>query len=796
MTEKIQSDCLVIGTIATPQPCKNVAKTLGDISTGANCEPTFHRLSLPHSLTQVAFTICLALFAILGGLPISHADAGEYVRSYGGTRAQGEVGARQWKRFEIEVEDDFVVEGGTMRVDLNLFAWNINAIDLRLTAPDGTRWKFLNNQCGGVALTFGGRGYDEFVPLDPSDSENTAFVNANYNPSPDWYGFSDTASHPNLVGNTNNNNPTLGFCRDIWQNPDPITPWPNGQSNPAHNLNLPWLHSNSGSWTKLPPNTFLGNVTSSFDAKYSGKQSEGTWILEVQEWLNHETYLHAAGPRTIPFVEDVKLTFITELADLSIEMSSDKTTDIVPGDTVTYTIDVTNLGSADVSAVNTISTLALPAGMTLESTSGCVNDSAVSLDCELGDISVGQSVQYSVVARTSTAVDADIVSTASVISDTLESIKSNNTTSSTVQKETARDVAERTQRVIKNFMARRADVIVSNEVDLTDRLTQREGKGQPLSGSFALAPGNSQANITMEPVTLGRLSLWGKTVWSASEDDSASNSSFLAYLGLDTLIREDTVIGVMAQIDRITEETASTSQDINGRGWQIEGYGWLAGPYVVTRLHQNLIFDGRAAYGQSNNTVEPYVGLHSDDFITNRWLATARLSGDFYVGDFRIMPSVRWNYFSEESENYIDSLGNPISSQDVSLGRVTFGPTISRMHNTEDDRIFETSLGVFGLWDYDGHDFVDVNSGFPTGYSSGDIRARVEAGFRLYDERGSSIKLTGHYDGLGVNDFEAFGGSVKFSVPLGGGAATSSYIMDVSGSVDSSGSNKSRDASR
>ena len=52
----------------------------------------------------------------------------------------------------------------------------------------------------------------------------------------------------------------------------------------------------------------------------------------------------------------------------------------------------------------------------------------------------------------------------------------------------------------------------------------------------------------------------------------------------------------------------------------------MAGPYVSARLGPNLYFTGRAAWGISENEVDPF-GLYTDDFSTDRWLASAELTG-------------------------------------------------------------------------------------------------------------------------------------------------------------------------
>jgi predicted regulator of Ras-like GTPase activity (Roadblock/LC7/MglB family) len=63
-------------------------------------------------------------------------------------------------------------------------------------------------------------------------------------------------------------------------------------------------------------------------------------------------------------------------------------------------------------------------------------------------------------------------------------------------------------------------------------------------------------------------------------------------------------------------------------GYRDAGNGWMVGPYVGIQLSKNLIFDARAAWGQSDNQVNP-IGLYTDSFSTDRMLARANLTGNW-----------------------------------------------------------------------------------------------------------------------------------------------------------------------
>lgn len=59
------------------------------------------------------------------------------------------------------------------------------------------------------------------------------------------------------------------------------------------------------------------------------------------------------------------------------------------------------------------------------------------------------------------------------------------------------------------------------------------------------------------------------------------------------------LIGALMQFDFADETSGALNSDV-------EGNGWMAGPYLSARLTDNLFFDARAAWGRSENTISPF----------------------------------------------------------------------------------------------------------------------------------------------------------------------------------------------
>jgi uncharacterized repeat protein (TIGR01451 family)/fimbrial isopeptide formation D2 family protein len=111
-------------------------------------------------------------------------------------------------------------------------------------------------------------------------------------------------------------------------------------------------------------------------------------------------------------------------ADLSIT-KVDNIDPVVAGDLLIYTMSVTNNGPSD--ALGVAVTETLPAGVTFQSTSGCLNDPAAVPVCQLGDLLHGMTVQYSVTVRVNSGVAAPLNNTAVVASNTPDPVPGNNT---------------------------------------------------------------------------------------------------------------------------------------------------------------------------------------------------------------------------------------------------------------------------------------------------------------------------------------------------------------------------------
>jgi len=98
------------------------------------------------------------------------------------------------------------------------------------------------------------------------------------------------------------------------------------------------------------------------------------------------------------------------------------------------------------------------------------------------------------------------------------------------------------------------------------------------------------------------LDIWAEGHISRYNDDiggiNREGDFRILYVGADYVLAPGILIGALVQVD-------DTKEDINGsdRTGEIEGTGWMVGPYIGVKLLDNLFFDARGAWGQSDNDI-------------------------------------------------------------------------------------------------------------------------------------------------------------------------------------------------
>ena len=124
----------------------------------------------------------------------------------------------------------------------------------------------------------------------------------------------------------------------------------------------------------------------------------------------------ANGGTDLSDAQTFKIT-VTEQADASITKTA-APDPVLTGGSITYTITVANAGPS--TASNVVVTETLPAGVTLNATSGCADDPVGVPTCSLGDISEGGQASFTVTVDVGEGTLGELVNNVWVETDTTE----------------------------------------------------------------------------------------------------------------------------------------------------------------------------------------------------------------------------------------------------------------------------------------------------------------------------------------------------------------------------------------
>ncbi len=354
---------------------------------------------------------------------------------------------------------------------------------------------------------------------------------------------------------------------------------------------------------------------------------------------------------------------------------------------------------------------------------------------------------------------------------------------------TVPDVADPTPDVVKNFLSRRARLITVEDPLLTPHLNgsgpqgggpvnvtalERAGGRQvAFSTSLSQMARAGAEDAKQHPgvmalgysKSLGRpveeehpFNIWIRGAFTSFEDDvgNANQDGDFGYLyiGGEYKVRPNLLVGMIAQFDWIDGDNNRTNVGA-------EGEGWMVGPYIVGKLGQNIYFQARAAWGESDNDVTP-LGTYTDSFDSERWLVSGKVEGRFQRGPWRVSPIAGIIFFEDESDRYVDTLGVTIASQTASIGEFSFGPQIAHGRQVRDDLYMEVFGEVTGIWEFDNDNRV-ING---IAFGVDDARAKLTGGVILKNGNGMKFQASAFADGLGADDYDAYGGTVRLRVPL------------------------------
>ncbi|WP_322891708.1 MULTISPECIES: Ig-like domain-containing protein [unclassified Yoonia] len=275
-------------------------------------------------------------------------------------------------------------------------------------------------------------------------------------------------------------------------------------------------------------------------------------------------------------------------------------------------------------------------------------------------------------------------------------------------------------RLIGEFMASRASALLAAQPRLSRFLTN---SGDPTgSVSVTRGAGDIQLSTGMRgPIWVALDAQWG-------EAGEAETSYTHLTVGSHAPLGEATILGVMLQLDHATSREGVA---------EIEGTGWLVGPYFATALGQGpLYLDGRVLWGVTDNEISP-LGTYTDSFDTERWLATLALAGRIETARATLLPQLQYAYTEDRQEAYLDGLSNPVAAQTISQGELSASLGWEVPVGDLGLTLFTGEVsGIWGVQDGGGSDFDGS-------------RGRLDLGLSHHTATGLQMTVGGYLDGIG-----------------------------------------------
>jgi Autotransporter beta-domain len=327
------------------------------------------------------------------------------------------------------------------------------------------------------------------------------------------------------------------------------------------------------------------------------------------------------------------------------------------------------------------------------------------------------------------------------------------------------EVVETSQHVIRNFLYRRASVLLNEQPDRARIVRKSPGllwsdaadiniqaNDSGVDAKFAVSTGDAWVND---------VDIWVEGHYSTYNDNNSAaieGDLGVVYLGADYLLNEDLLVGVLGQLDWISERSGGFGEDIDGNGW-------MAGPYVSARLDKNLFFDARAAWGRSSNDISIEGFISDDAFETSRWLVRGALTGNHQFGNWRVTPTASVAYIEERQEAFTSNSGAFIDGQRVALGRAAIEPEIAYRHVTQSGILIEPQFTLAGVWDFETPSGLSIPG---WAVSAEKFRGRIEGALLIAFRNGYGLRMSGSYDGIGASGYSGYSARLWIDVPIGG----------------------------
>lgn len=250
-----------------------------------------------------------------------------------------------------------------------------------------------------------------------------------------------------------------------------------------------------------------------------------------------------------------------------------------------------------------------------------------------------------------------------------------------------------------------------------------------------------------------KLRVWGSGTFSNSQENNQKQKYQAGYVGIGYQLNPSAQVGLHTQFDSAKETNAALTASVSSKGYYV-------GPYFVVQLPNDVIVDGRLAFGKSILKVSPD-GTFTDSITTSKALFSANVSRAYDIGAWTILPKIGVRHVSEDQPAYVNGGATAIAAQTIKLGQATAGTRFSTEFEMDNGVIASPHIGLTGIWTFEDTGFFNATTNTASGNSKGDISARLDFGFAISNNENVSLTVSGFYDGLGDANYTATGGKIK-----------------------------------
>lgn len=217
-------------------------------------------------------------------------------------------------------------------------------------------------------------------------------------------------------------------------------------------------------------------------------------------------------------------------------------------------------------------------------------------------------------------------------------------------------------------------------------------------------------------------------------DDGETNADRDGHLwvvtsGLGLRVSQNTTVGLLSRYRSGEADSTALNASLDS-----DFYG--GGAFLTATLGGGLKVAVAGLYEMGDNDIR--IGTATGSFDSDHVTLEGRIDKRFERGTFWIEPGVGIRYIDTDQDNYTDSSGTFVTNQDLTLGRLTYGPKIGTTI-TRGNVTLKPYAKINGVWDFENDgNFATSTAGT---FSSADSGINLGGGIDVTYLSGFSIRI-------------------------------------------------------